>query len=70
MPEVVKYSKFEKSEVGFEHPAEGKDHCSQCMYFEVFGPKKCAIVTGVILPTDWCEEFRAGKKLDLGKDND
>lgn len=66
MPEVVKYEKFDKSDVDFEHPAKGKDHCKDCQYFEVFGPQKCAIVSGKIEPGDWCKEFHEGEKLELG----
>lgn len=62
----VIYEKHDKKDVSFEHPAEGKNHCSQCMYFQVFGKNKCAIVSGKIESGDWCEEFRAGKKIELG----
>lgn len=62
----VTYEKNDKSDVGFEHPAKGREHCKNCQYFEVFGPDKCAIVSGKIEPGDWCEEYRRGKKLELG----
>lgn len=66
MAETVSYSKKTKEEVGFEHPATGPNHCSQCIYFEILGPKKCVIVEGKIEGTDWCQQFRKGKKIELG----
>lgn len=57
--------KFKKSEVEFEHPAKGKNHCRECVHFE--SPNRCAIVEGVVKGTDWCDKFEAksnGKKLD------
>jgi hypothetical protein len=67
MAEKVFYDKHDKKDVDFEHPSEHlPEQCKKCMYFQVFGPNKCAIVSGKILSTDWCHEFRAGKKLELG----
>lgn len=53
--------KFTKSDVGFEHPAKGEDHCGQCVHYErarYFGVSGgCAIVKGKIEPEDWCKKF-------------
>lgn len=49
---------FKKTEVGFEHPAKGPDHCSECVHFEKRGPHTCEIVAGKIEGTDWCRKFR------------
>jgi hypothetical protein len=51
--------KASKPSVGFEHPAKGQHHCSECVHFEV--PHRCAIVAGLIQPGDWCRRFT---KLD------
>jgi len=48
--------KFEKPEVGFEHPAKGPDHCSACKHF-LSEQNACAIVKGEVLASDWCEKF-------------
>ena len=48
---------FTKAEVGFEHPAKGEEHCGDCRYFEILKPHGCAIVSGEILPSDWCKKF-------------
>lgn len=66
MSDKVSYTKHSKEDVHFQHPAKSKDHCGQCIYFEVFGPNKCAIVSGKIESTDWCDEYRKGKKIELG----
>lgn len=50
--------KMPKSEVEFEHPAKGSDHCGDCVHFEDGGT--CAIVDGAILAKDWCKEFKGG----------
>lgn len=47
---------YRKAEVGFEHPAKGPNHCSQCEHF--LGNLECEIVGGVIHPEDWCEKFK------------
>jgi hypothetical protein len=66
MSEKVIYDKHSKKSVDFEHPAQGKDHCEDCIYFQVFAKNKCAIVAGRIEPGDWCKEFHKGEKLELG----
>jgi hypothetical protein len=48
---------YPKSEVGFEHPAKGMRHCSQCVHFEVKHARGCERVKGEILPSDYCERF-------------
>ena len=50
---------FLKSEVGFEHPAKGPDHCSMCIHFK--RPHACEIVAGYIRGEDWCEKFEERK---------
>jgi len=57
--------KYAKSEVGFEHPAEGPHHCGQCEHFLGAKKQRCAIVAGVITPPDWCRKFDA---KESGKD--
>jgi hypothetical protein len=47
---------YAKSEVQFEHPAKGKNHCSQCVHF--LGNGKCEIVSGLIRPEDWCDKWK------------
>lgn len=49
---------LQKSQVSYEHPAKGPDHCSDCVHFAVRGPQTCAIVAGHIEGGDWCERFR------------
>lgn len=46
-----------KSEVAYERPATGTDHCKQCVHF--ISPKSCETVTGTIRPEDWCNRFTA-----------
>ena len=46
-----------KESAGFEHPAKGKEHCSQCVHFIQLADR-CKIVQGEVLPVDWCEQFR------------
>ena len=50
---------YSKDEVGYEHPAKGRQHCSGCKHFEVIGPHHCEIVRGIILPQDWCEKYES-----------
>ncbi len=50
--------KFSKDRVGFEHPAQGPNHCGDCKHF--LGGR-CAIVYGTVLAQDWCERFEAMK---------
>lgn len=57
--------KFSKSQVKFEHPAAGMDHCSDCEYFK--SPNSCRIVEGVIQPGDWCKKFKEKKMAEHGK---
>ena len=54
--------KLAKSAVGFEHPAKGPSHCSQCVHFEP--PDACEIVAGPISRRDWCKKFasREGRR--------
>jgi hypothetical protein len=59
MPKVVQLKKkLMKEEVGYEHPAKGKDDCDDCKHFEVLAPRHCEIVEGTILPEDWCQKFK------------
>lgn len=46
--------KFSKDRVGFEHPAQGPNHCGDCKYF--LGGR-CAIVAGIVEAGDWCRKF-------------
>jgi len=48
---------YPKSEVGFEHPAQGSKHCSQCKHFEVLHRNGCERVKGIIRPGDFCKRF-------------
>lgn len=48
-------AKLAKSSVGYEAPAKGSDHCSECRHFD--GHSSCAIVAGTIRPQDWCRRF-------------
>lgn len=43
--------KLAKSEVQYENPATGMDHCKECRYFH---DRKCEIVAGPINPNGWC----------------
>lgn len=45
---------YSKSEVKFESPAKGMDHCGDCKYF--LGGR-CQIVTGIVQAGDWCNKF-------------
>ena len=51
--------KLSKSEVGFEHPSQGKQACGGCAHFEVLAPLRCEIVAGRILKNDWCKKWKA-----------
>jgi len=55
--------KLSKSEVGYEHPAKGRDHCSWCKHF-LPASKKCEIVEGWIAPEDWCRRFVSGMRVE------
>lgn len=47
--------KLAKTSVGYEHPAQGPNHCGLCRHFE---PKRsCEIVAGTIHREDWCRRF-------------
>jgi hypothetical protein len=48
---------LDKSQVAYESPAEGQDHCAQCEHWRV--PNRCEVVGGKIKPGDWCELFVA-----------
>lgn len=50
---------YAKSEVGFEHPAKGPQHCAECKHFRA--PSGCEIVSGLIRPEDWCKKFMPAK---------
>lgn len=47
--------KYDKSEVGFESPAKGPNHCSMCEHYQ---GGKCEIVRGEVKPGDWCNKFK------------
>lgn len=50
--------KLSHDEVGYEHPARGPHHCSQCEHYQ--RPNRgwrCEIVQDPIRPEDWCEKF-------------
>jgi len=46
--------KFSKERVGFEHPAQGPNHCGDCKHF--LGGR-CAIVAGIVEAGDWCRKY-------------
>ena len=50
-------AKVSKASVGFEAPAKGPHHCSQCVHWEP--PDACEIVAGMVDGDDWCRRFRA-----------
>jgi hypothetical protein len=64
---VLQSKKHEKGEVGFEHPAKGKHHCSQCRHFEVQHKNGCEVVRGYIEGPDWC---RLWKKISWIKESE
>jgi hypothetical protein len=48
--------KLDHKAVGFEHPAKGDNHCSECTYWR--GPVgQCSIVRPPVRGVDWCKEF-------------
>jgi hypothetical protein len=51
--------KYDKSEVQFESPARGTDHCIQCQNF--MSPDYCLRVNGKVHPDDWCKLFIINK---------
>jgi hypothetical protein len=58
--------KFTKAQVGFEHPAQGMDHCRDCVHFR--RPHGCQIVAGTVQAGDWCRKFQAkGKRANFGQ---
>ena len=51
--------KYSKSEVDYESPARGTDHCMQCQNF--MSPDSCLRVNGKVHPDDWCKLFLVNK---------
>ena len=49
--------KYTKPEVRFEHPANGRDRCSDCIHY-LPDTRSCKIVRGHIEPGDWCNKFK------------
>jgi len=49
--------KYSHEEVGYEHPAKGPHHCSECKHYETGGGWHCEIVKDPIHPEDWCKKF-------------
>jgi phage-related protein (TIGR01555 family) len=57
--------KLSKASVHFESPAQGKDHCRDCVHY-LSAKTQCQIVEGTdIFPKDWCEEFETGVARQL-----
>lgn len=52
----MKIGKVSKESVGFENPAKGPNHCSQCVYRDP--PLSCRRVRGVVRAGDWCKLFK------------
>lgn len=50
--------KFNKSQVNFESPAKGMDTCASCTHYLGYIGERCAIVSGVVLPGDWCKKYK------------
>jgi len=48
--------KYAHTEVQFEHPAKGKNHCSQCVHWTGSG---CRIVKPPVKAGDWCNKFES-----------
>lgn len=46
--------KLRHEAVGYEHPARGSNHCSECKHY--LG-RACEIVRDPIRPEDWCRRF-------------
>jgi hypothetical protein len=55
---------FIKSEVNFESPATGMNHCIECVHY-IAG--RCEIVKGVVLPGDWCNQFKKRSSMTVQK---
>lgn len=55
-------AKKPKSEVNFEHPAKGPNHCSQCIHFDP--ERACELVEGQIEPEDWCRLFELDDRAE------
>lgn len=53
---VVTGHRLDKSQVRYRHPAEGSDHCGDCVSFS---DGTCDLVEGAIAPEDWCRLFSA-----------
>lgn len=51
---IARAAQYFKHEVGYEHPAKGKDHCGECKHYY---DHRCDIVRGPIQPEDWCRKF-------------
>ena len=51
---------LDKESVGFEHPAKGEHHCSECQYY-IAPEENCMIVKGKIEPKDWCERWKKAR---------
>src|SRR5215471_4136707 len=50
------FAKLSHSDVAYEHPASGPDHCGICQHYE---SNSCDTVQDPIRPGDWCNRFRA-----------
>ncbi len=55
---------YNKSEVNFQSPAAGMDHCISCVHY-IAG--RCEIVKGLILPGDWCNKFQKRSSMTVQK---
>ena len=53
--------KFAKSAVGFEHPAQGNNHCGMCRHF-IPDEQACRIVAGRVTAKDWCKKFTSKRE--------
>jgi hypothetical protein len=54
--------KAQKGEVGYEDPAQGSNHCSQCAHFVL--PTACERVEGAIAPGAWCQLWTKGTEMN------
>lgn len=45
------------AQAGYESPAKGLDHCSDCVHFIQGNPPRCEIVQSPIWNMDWCQLF-------------
>lgn len=52
--------RYSKAEVGFEHPAKGRDDCDDCVHFQGRDNETCELVKGEIQAEDWCRKFKQG----------